>query len=195
MTSIDITDIQLLAEAIKGAASRATSFNAAAIKLPEFWAEDPVVCTSRGPIFPTRDIKNSDTKFNYVVAALDNATAAEVKSILLNSPTDKNTALRDALMEAFAKSQAQKDAQLLALSGHGDRRPTALLRKIQSLNSDPDTLLHAFFLVHQPPDVRAVLAAISAMDVEDLAKAADRIIESKSLASRYVNEINEVQEV
>lgn len=196
MTSIDVADIQLLAEAIKGATAPTASVNAASIKLPEFWTEDPELWFARVEAqFSTRDIKNGDTKFNYVVAALDNATAAEVKSILLNPPAaDKYEALRDALMEAFAKSQAQKDAELLGISGLGDRRPTALLRKIQSLNSDPDTLLRAFFLAQLPADVRAVLAAMGSMDIEDLAKAADRIIESKSLASHYVNEI-EVQEV
>lgn len=184
MSTIDTADLQRLAEAIKDVAAPATpNVNAASIKLPEFWTEDPELWFARAEAqFATRDIKSGDTKFNYVVAALDNSTAAEVKHILVSPPANKYEALRKALMEAFAKSQAQKDAELLAISGLGDRRPTALLRKIQSLNSDPDTLLRAFFLAQLPSDVRAVLAAMDSTNIEDLAKAADRVIESKSLA-------------
>jgi hypothetical protein len=195
--SIDITDIQQLAQAIKDAGTPPPAVNAASIKLPEFWTEDPELWFARVEAqFATRDIRSDDTKFHYVVAALDNTTAAEVKAVLLKPPTtDRYKALRRALMDAFAKSQAQKDAELLAISGLGDRRPTALLRKIQSLNSDSDTLLRAFFLAQLPQDVRAVLAAMDAMNIDALAKAADRIIESKSLASHGVNEVQEVSVV
>ena len=189
--SIDLTE---LAKAIKDAGAP-PAINATSIKLPEFWTEDPELWFARVEAqFATRDIRNSDTKFNYIVAALDNVTAAEVKSILVNPPTfDKYSALRTALVEAFAKSQAQKDAELLAISGLGDRKPTALLRKIQSLNTDADTLLRAFFLAQLPTDVRAVLAASDETDIEDLAKAADRIVESKTLGPRgYLNEVQEV---
>lgn len=189
-------DLQQLVQAIK-AAGAPSSVNAAAIKLPEFWTEDPELWFARVEAqFATRDIKSEDTKFNYVVAALDNSTAAEVKSILLNPPADKYQALRAALMDAFAKSQAQKDAELLSISGLGDRKPTALLRKIQSLNTDCDTLRRAFFLAQLPTDVRAVLAANSTTDIEDLAKAADRIIESKTLGPHgYLNEVQEVSAI
>lgn len=180
---LDATDLQELADAIKAVGSPATSVNAASIKLPEFWSDDPELWFARVEAqFFTRDIKNADTKFHYIVAALDSATAAEVKPILLHPPADKYEALKSALIDAFAKSQAQKDAELLSISGLGDRKPTALLRKILSLNSDTNTLLRAFFLAQLPTDVRAVLAGQNITDIDDLAKAADRIVESKAVA-------------
>ena len=49
------------------------------------------------------------TKFNHVVAALDNATAGEVKAIILSPPRDdKYDALKAALINSFGKTQAAK---------------------------------------------------------------------------------------
>lgn len=196
---LDSTDIQELAKALQTVASASpapTHVNAAAIKLPEFWSDDPELWFARVEAqFATRGIKDQDTRFNYVAAALDNSSAGEVKSILLHPPADKYDMLKAALIDAFAKSQAQKDAELLAISGLGDRKPTALLRKIQALNSNTDTLLRAFFLAQLPSDVRAMLAASDITDIEELAKAADRIVESKDITQHgYVSEVSRVRD-
>ena len=192
--SLDAANLQELAKAIAAIGSPPAA-NAVSIKLPDFWTEDPELWFARAEAqFSTRDIKSDDTKFNYVVAALDNTTATEVKPILLKPPSNKYDALKSALIAAFSKSQEQKDAELLAISGLGDRKPTALLRKILSLNTDADTLRRAFFLAQLPMDVRAVLAAQDITDVEELAKAADRIVESKALAQQgYVSEVSRIR--
>ena len=48
-------------------------------------------------------------------------------------------------MGAFGKTHAQKDAELLNISDLGDRTPSALLRKLKSLNNNADTLRRVFF--------------------------------------------------
>ena len=58
-------------------------------------------------------------------------------------------------------------------------KPTALLRRLQSLNSDPTTLFRAHFLALLPSEVRSVLAGREIPDIADLAKAADRIMEAR----------------
>ena len=79
-----------------------------------------------------------------MLAALDNVAAGEVEALILTTPArDKYTALKTALIKAFGKTQAQKDNELLSLSGLGDKKPSALLRHIRSLNADPETLLRA----------------------------------------------------
>ena len=110
---------------------------------------------TRNPVI-TADL----TKFNHVVAALDNVTAGEVETIILSPPTnDKYAALKAGLINAFWKTQASKDMELLSLSGLGDRKPSSLLRHMESLNADPKTLLRALFLAQLPMEVRRVLAA------------------------------------
>ena len=196
---LDSADIQELAKALQTVASASQApaqVNAAAVKLPEFWSDDPELWFARVEAqFATRGIKDQDTRFNYITAALDNSSAGEVKSILLHPPIDKYDVLKSALIDAFAKSQAQKDAELLAISGLGDRKPTALLRKIQALNSNADTLLRAFFLAQLPADVRAMLAASDITDIDDLAKAADRVVESKAITQQgYVSEVSQIRD-
>ena len=80
-----------------------------------------------------------------MVASLDNSTAAELKAVLLHPPaTNKYDAIKEALLGAFGKTQAQKNAELLNISGLGDRTPSTLLRKLESLNNNADTLRRAF---------------------------------------------------
>ena len=117
------------------------------------------------------------------MSALDNTTAAEVKSVLLNPPDqNKYETLKTALLGVFGKSQARKDAQLLNISGLGDRSPSALLRKLESLNNDAETLRRAFFLAQLPAQVRSILALQEFLDIHDLAKAADRIVEANNIS-------------
>ena len=143
-----------------------------------------------------RSAKQDQTKFDYIVldfdyidqtkfdysSALDNTTAAEVKSFLLNPPDqNKYKTLKTALLGAFSKSQARKDAELLNISGLGDRSPSALLRKLESLNNDAETLRPAFFLAQLSTQVRSILVLQEFLDIHDLAKAADRIVEANNI--------------
>ena len=127
------------------------------------------------------------TKFNHVVAALDNVTAGEDEAIILSPPTnDKYEALKAALIDAFGRTQASKDMELLSLAGLGDRKPSSLLHYMESLNADPKTLLRTLFLAQLPIEVRRVLAGSPTSDLKDLAKEADAIIEAGSLRSSAI---------
>ena len=117
------------------------------------------------------------------MSALDNTTAAEVKSVLLNPPDqNKYETLKTALLGAFGKSQARKDAELLNISGSSDRSPSALLQKLESLNNDAETLRRAFFIAQLPTQVRSILALQEFLEIHDLAKAADRIVEVNNIS-------------
>eukprot|EP00745_Piridium_sociabile_P020648 TRINITY_DN31880_c1_g1_i1.p1 TRINITY_DN31880_c1_g1~~TRINITY_DN31880_c1_g1_i1.p1 ORF type:complete len:285 (+),score=53.29 TRINITY_DN31880_c1_g1_i1:183-1037(+) len=163
--------------------------NAVSIKLPEFWTKSPEVWFARVEAqFGTKGINQDQTKYDYVVSALDINTAEEVQSILINPPTDdKYYTLKNALIKTFGKSQNQKDAELLNLHGLCDKRPTALLRKINALNNDPQTLKRALFLANLPSDVRSILAGHNIADTETLAEAADRIWESRTNGVQQVS--------
>lgn len=170
-------------------ASRSNQVNSVSLKLPEFWIKSPEVWFARVESqFATKGINQDQTKYDYVVSALDINTADEIQSILINPPTDdKYNTLKNALIKTFGKSQAQKDAELLNLNGLGDKRPTALLRKINALNDDPQTLKRALFLANLPPDVRSILAGQNITDTDALAEAADRIWETRSAGVQQVS--------
>ena len=159
--------------------------NAVTIKLPEFWSSSPEVWFARVEAqFGTKIITQDQTKYVYVVSALDFKTAEEVHDVLLNPPeVNKYENLKKALIKAFGKSQAQRANELLNLNGLGDRKPTALLRRINALNDDPQTLKRTLFLSNLPADVRSIVIGQDFDDLDKVAEAADRAWESRCVSS------------
>ena len=164
---------------------------AVSIKLPDFWHRAPEVWFARVEAqFGTKKITEDQTKFDYVVSALDMVAAEEIQAILLNPPEEnKYPAIKQILVKTYGKTQAEKDAELLNLNGLGDKRPTALLRRINSLNDDPQTLKRALFLSNLPADMRTILAAQNIQDIEKLAEAADNIFDAKTPSMPLVQEV------
>ena len=158
--------------------------NAASVKIPEFWSKSPEVWFAKVEAqFGTKNITQDQTKYDYVVSALDMETAEEIQAILLHPPAkEKYHSLKTMLISTFGKSQIQKDMELLNLNGLGDRKPTALLRKINALNDDPQTLKRALFLTNLPSEMRTILAAQNIADIQALAKAADNVWEARFAA-------------
>ena len=61
------------------------------LKLPEFWPENLEMWFIRVEAqLRSRSVTQDQTKFDYVVATLDNPTAAEVKAVLLPPPPAAN---------------------------------------------------------------------------------------------------------
>lgn len=161
----------------------ASMVNAVSLKLPPFWTEEPTTWFHQVQAqFDLRHITADSTRYNYVIAALDSSTAKRVAHAINNPPTDnKFQTIRAELCQLFERTQASKDHELFTLAGLGDRRPSAMLRHIKNLNSDPATLLRALLLQQLPSDVRAVMAGSSFETTEALAKTADRIMEERAL--------------
>ena len=114
--------------------------NAVSVKIPPFWTTRPEVWfTLLESQFATKNISADDTKYHYAVTGLDKSTAEEISAFLLNPPaSDKYGGLKSILISTFGLSQSDKNAQLLSISGLGDRKPTALLRYMDSLTSPED---------------------------------------------------------
>ena len=193
---LEAADIQALAAALQGLRP-AAPVNATAVKLPQFWQGNPEVWFKQTEsVFTTRNpaITTQQTKFDYVIQALDNNTAEKVQSLILNPPAQPYDKLKAALIAAFGKSQAEKDQELLNLNGLGDRKPSELLQHMKNLNVDPNTLFKALFLAQLPPDVRRILATSDKTDIGELAIEADRITEVSRLSNDLqVNAANPVQ--
>ena len=193
---LEAGDIQALAAALQGLRP-AAPVNATAVKLPQFWQGNPEVWFKQTEsVFTTRNpaITTQQTKFDYVIQALDNNTAEKVQSWILNPPAQPYDRLKAALIAAFGKSQVAKDQELLNLNGLGDRKPSELLQHMKNLNVDPNTLFRALFLAQLPPDVRRILATSDKTDIGELAIEADRITEVSRLSNDLqVNAANPVQ--
>ena len=180
------------------AAPAAPAAASVAVKLPTFWPVDPTVWFAQAEAqFDIRapPITADQTKFNYIVQALDSSSAMEVRNIIVNPPAGdtKYRTLKDALLLAFGKSQTAKDAEFLALSGLGDRKPSAFLRHMDYLNQDPNTLKRAFFLNQLPAGVRRILATSTAADLPELAAEADKIMEASTYDAQPAADLNTVR--
>ena len=176
---LEASDITALADALKNLQHPAP-VNATAVKLPSFWQGNPEVWFRQvESVFTTRSpaVATQQTKFEYVIQALDNNTAERVQNIILDPPENPYDARKAALIKAFGRTQVEKDQELLNLNGLGDKKPSELLQHMKNLNADPNTLFKALFLAQLPPDVRRILATSSKTDINELASEADQITE------------------
>ena len=108
--------------------------NTTAVKLPSFWQGNPEVWFRQvESVFATRNpaITAQQTKFEYLILALDNSTAERVQNIILDPPENPYETMKASLIRAFGKTQAEKDQALLSLNGLGDRKPSELLQHMQ----------------------------------------------------------------
>jgi len=186
----DITALATALNAIRpGQAPAPAAVASTAIKMPSFWTGNPEVWFAQVEAqFQTRNpaITADLTKYNYVVGALDNSTASEVQTLITAPPAEnKYETIKASLIKAFGQTQARKDQELLNLGDLGDRRPSALLRHIRGLSSDPNTLYKAIFLTKLPVDVRRVLAVSSTIDLDELAEEADRVMDAGRGSSSF----------
>ena len=78
-----------------------------------------LVCADRGTV-QHQNVTQDQTKYDYVVSALDANTAEEIQHILvlLNPPTTgKYESLKNELNKTFGKSQFERDSELLNING------------------------------------------------------------------------------
>lgn len=174
------------------------STNAVSVKIPPFWTSRPEVWFAQIEAqFSNKHIVSQDTRYNYVVSALDKTVAEEITAFICAPPAaDKYTAVKALLIEVYGLSQSDKDNQLLAITGLGDRKPTALLRFMDSLTTPADrrtTIYRALFLSHLPESVRVMLSRNPPDDIVNLAKAADDILAAHTEKPLYSATIDAVK--
>ncbi|KAJ8400140.1 hypothetical protein AAFF_G00398340 [Aldrovandia affinis] len=100
--------------------------HAVALKLPEFWQEHAAVWFAQAEAqFALRGITQEDTKYYYVVAALNSSTASRVLSLLQDPPeADKYLALKQLLLETFELSEPGACAVAPYTAWFGDSKPS-----------------------------------------------------------------------
>ncbi|XP_041480160.1 uncharacterized protein LOC121427702 [Lytechinus variegatus] len=153
------------------------------IKLPPFWANDPEIWFVQVEAqFHTKGITAEITKFNYVVASLQQEVVMEVRDIITAIPADNPyQKLKAALVKRTTVSEQTRLNRLLSGEELGDKSPSQLLRRMQLLmgtSTMEDSIFRQLFLQRLPTNVQVILAASSdGVSLVDLAALSDKIVE------------------
>lgn len=163
------------------------------LKLPPFWKEMPKgwfeFIESKFEAFP---YMSDNDKYNSVISVLDGDVRLEIRDIVERPPlVNKYGAVRDRIEEVFSQSVKSRVKKLFSPLELGDRRPSQLLRHMQSLAGESweSTWLTEFWIGKLPKPVQAGLASLpESFTTAQYAKAADNIYEA--LGSSFVNSMS-----
>jgi len=155
-------------------------------KAPPFWLQNPkmwfIQLESR---FVTANITDDETKFHYVVGALDGDILTYVSDILEKPPvSNKYQKLKQVLAERLSESEEKKLKKLLRDIELGDKKPSFLLREMQQLAGGqlPEDLLKSLWLQRLPVQVQTILMT-STDSLNNLSKMADKIHEVSEVST------------
>lgn len=153
--------------------------HAVSLKLPAFWTSQPEVWFAQAEAqFTLRGIAAEDTKYYYVIASLDQQTAARLLD-LINRPPRENqyTVLKERLIDTFGCNKYERAARLLHFRQLGDSKPSTLMDEMLALlgNHPPCLLFEQLFLERLPEDIRIQLVDMKIEDHRQLAKRADAL--------------------
>ena len=158
---------------------------AVSVKLPEFWKQNPAAWFSYAEsMFNLRNIVVSRTKFDYVITSLPCELISDISDVL-TAPDNQNPyeVLKEALIRRTSLSERDRLRQLLSKEDLGDRKPSQLLRHMQTLLGQTETnfdkkLLRELFTQRLPGSVQQVLASTPPdTPLDALAQIADRVME------------------
>ena len=115
--------------------------NSVAIRLPNFWTNKPELWFAQIEAnFEGRSpkITTKGSRYNYALQVLPQDVLTEVEHAVAVVSTEKYSLLKKALLKAYGRSAAKKNAELLAMTsrpgGISNRKPSNLLMKICTLS-------------------------------------------------------------
>jgi len=159
--------------------------HAVSLKLPTFWTSQPDVWFAQAEAqFSLRGITADDTKYFYVIAALDQQTATRLLDLISRPPADnKYATLKERLITTFGLSKRERASRLLHFRPLGDSKPSALMDEMLGLLGDhpPCLLFEQLFLERLPEDIRIQLVDSKIDDYRELAKRADALWASRDM--------------
>lgn len=163
---------------------------AVSLKLPQFWSEEPQVWFVQAEAqFALRNIIADDTKYFYVVSALDQSTARRVIDLLRSPPsTNKYQELKNRLLDTFDLNDFERGQALLDLPGLGDEKPSQRMDRMLGLLGEhqPDFIFTGIFLRCMPEDIRGTLVHSGVADHRQLALDADKLWKARQLTTSVV---------
>ena len=171
--------------------------NAVILKLPEFWADNPVVWFAQPEArFAVRGLTCILTKFYYCVAALGCADTAKLLDFI-EFPLDAlpYEYLKERLTKLHTLNPFQMYQAFMSFTLAGDKKPSTLVGKMCSLlplahrvHKDECFLFKGFFLYHLPPNIRPIRTHLMGEDIFNPRKlAADEIWQSFAKSVKAVS--------
>ena len=153
--------------------------NSVSIKLPPFWTSQPQVWFQQAEAqFTIRCITANETKYSYIVTALDQDTASQLLDLLLRPPTEnKYMAIKTHLLKTFGLTHRVRANKLLNIDDLGNRMPSALIDEMLSLldGHQPCMLFEQLFLNRMPDPTHLQLADADFIDPRRVAEQADEL--------------------
>ena len=119
-----------------------------------------------------------DTKYYYILAALDQSTVTRLLDLISQPPADaKYETLKDRLIDTFGLSKRERVSRRLYFRPLGDSKPSTLMDEMLALLGDhpPCLLFEQLFLERLPEDIRIQLVESKIEDHRQLAKRADAL--------------------
>lgn len=157
----------------------------ATLKIPPFWASRPNLWFLQVETqFRLKGITSSNTKYDYLIAALP-AESMEIVADFLTNPTegDKYENIKKLLISRCQDTEERRLDALLNRIELGDLKPSELFRQMENLAGGNSlvnkSLLNKLWLNKLPPSIQPCIIAIeSTHEQADLFKIADRIFDS-----------------
>lgn len=167
---------------------------AVTLKLPSFWQGQPEAWFALAEAqFSLRNISADDTRYYYIVSALDAETATRALSIISAPPsTNKYDTIKAHLLSAYGLSNAERATALFNLKGLGDSKPSELMDSMLSLlgSHTPCFLFKHLFCQQLPEYVRTPLASSEITDLRKFALEADKYFNAGSPTNPTVSIID-----
>lgn len=129
--------------------------------------------------FAALGIEDDDTRYFAVLRAIDGPTTEEITDVLNHPPVqDKYSFLKNTIIERLGVTKKEKLRLVLKGISLGTQKPSQLLRLMKNMAAGilPDDALHELWVEKLPTELRAFLAMSDDLQLDQLAKLADRIM-------------------
>lgn len=155
---------------------------ASSIKIPPFWAGHPELWFLRIEAqFNIRGITSDNTKYDYLISALDEDTMQIIVDALKNPPpNEKYKNIKKLLLSRSRDTEEKRLDSLLNRIQLGDLRPSDLYRQMDALASENslvnDSLLRKLWVAKLPATIQPCLIALeSTAAIDQQLEIADKI--------------------
>jgi hypothetical protein len=151
------------------------------VKLPAFWAEDPVSWfrLAEGQ-FALRNVVDPVARYYHVLASLSQDAVRLVRHVLhQETGPDSYANLRTSLLASHSLSNYQKMERMMKLPPLGDRKPSVMLAEMLEFCPAGESTTAVFtylFLQRLPREIRVLLSEDDPADVRAIADKADCLI-------------------
>lgn len=162
---------------MNSSAENAAPVQAVTVSLPTWWPDQPEVWFARvEAVFRQRKITADSTKFDYVLAALDNEAAVRILDIIRAPPVNTSyQSVKDRLVGSLALTEFERACKIIHGIELGDEKPSTLMARMMALydENNPHFLFRAIFLLKMPEFIREHLHEDVEGDLHTLAMRAD----------------------